>query len=334
MARPYVSLMRDTINIIRAQTPNRLIVIDANQRQPQILSQFGVPTHNLVLSSRGYAPWSVTHEGMMYQTQIPANFTNAQLTWPIRNYFNGFIYAPWHSNHIFGVENTRAVFNHPAGFAEGTVSMVIVNQFLPADHLALICDGVITARVTSYKSEDGMPWTVAFPENSVPAGTRRVEIIITEGDWVNVDSFNVSGVFIDCTNIDWGYHPSEMTVGVDAITNADTLRNLIFPSYPNPSWDNIPVMIGEMGCMAATPQQAAYRANLFRDYVDAFADKPWAFWEFKGGAMSLFRLNQNEIFTDHIDVHYTTCDGEEQMLTYYYDKLWYDAIKHRLNISE
>jgi hypothetical protein len=342
LAQPYISLMKDTINAIRKERPDRLIILDVNQRQPHNLSQLGISIDNIYLSSRGYAPWSVTHEGMMGQTQIPANFTNAQLTWPIRNYYNGFIYAPWHSTHLFGVENTRAVFNHPSGFAAGTASMFLVDQYLLEDTLAIICDGVETARIVSVnpnlggkknraeasvKREDMVPWTVTFPDNSIPAGTKRVEIIDAVGDTVNVDKYEVSGVTIKCTNIDWLFAPSEMTVGVDALTDAKTLRNLILPS---PVWDNLPVMIGEMGCMAQNAEQAAYRARLFKDYADAFADLPWAFWEFKNGAMSLFNLTQTEVCDTPVEVEY----GDGQTQTYYYDKLWYDAIKHRLNIDE
>jgi hypothetical protein len=324
LAQPYISLMKDVINAIRKERSDRLIVLDVNQRHPHKLSQLGISNDNIYLSSRGYGPWSLTHEGMMGQTQIPANFTNAQLTGPIRTYFTGFIYAPRHSTHLFGVQNTRTIFNHPTGFAAGTVSMLIVNQYLENDELVLICDGVETARCISVKSPDGRPWTAAFPNDAIPAGTKKVEIIDAVGDWVNVDKFAVSGVTVDCTNIDWLFPPSEMTAGVDTLTDAKTLRNWILPS---PAWDNLPVMIGEMGCMARNSQQAAYRARLFKDYVDAFADLPWAFWEFKGGDMSLFSLTRTEVCDTPVEVEYG--GGQKQM--YYYDKLWYDAIKHRLN---
>jgi hypothetical protein len=325
LAQSYVSLMKDTINAIRKERPDRLIVLDVNQRHPHKVSQLGVSTDNIYLSTRGYAPWSVTHEGMMEQTQIPANFTNAQLTWPIRNYFNGFIYAPWHSTHLFGLEYAGPAFNHPSGFPAGTASMLVINQYLENDELALVCDGIETARCVSTKPADGKPWTVSFPDNAIPAGTKKVQIFDVVGDWVNVDKYNVSGVTVDCTNIDWLFAPSEMTVGLDAFSDAKTIKNLILPS---PAWDNLPVMIGEMGCMAKNPSQAAYRARLFKDYVDAFAGLPWAFWEFKDGAMSLFSLSQGEVCDTPVEVEY----GDGQKQTYYYDKLWYDAIKHTLNI--
>jgi hypothetical protein len=331
MMPEFVSIMIDTINVIREYTPDRFIVLDSVHRQPIHLSALGISTDNIILSNRGYAPWSVTHESMMGQTQIPANFIDPQLTWPINNYFNGFIYAPWHSTHIFGVENTRAVFNHPTGFNAGTASMLIVNQYLPNDYLALICDGVVTANTVSTRSEDGKPWTVVFPENSIPAGTRKVEIIITQGDWVNVCSFEISGYKVKATNIDWGYAPTEMTIGVNTITDALSLRNMIMPPQ---FWDGLPVMIGEIGCMApyTHPERAVMRSRLMRDYVDAFADMPIAFWEFKGGAMSMFRLNESTVCYTKIDVEYIDDDGVSKVQIYYYDKLWYDAIKHRLTL--
>ena len=323
-APEFASLMSETITAIREYRPDRLIVMDSVQRNAQNLSQLGIPTDNIILSNRGYAPWSVTNDGMMGQSQSPANFTDPQITWPIKNYFNGFIYAPWHSTHLFGVQNTRAVFNNPEGFAAGTASMLMAAQYLEKDELALICDGVETARCVSVKSPDGKPWTAAFPKNSIPAGTKKVEIIDAVGDTVNVDVYTISGVTVKCTNIDWGYAPSEMTVGVDTESDAQDLRNWIMPS---PAWDGLPVMIGEMGCMAPTPEKAVFRARLMGDYVDAFHDMPWAFWEFKGGAMSMFNLNQTDVCTAPVDVKY----GDGQTQRYYYDKLWYDAIKHALD---
>jgi len=318
----FASLMKDTINAVRAVTPDRLIVLDANQRHPMDLFALGVSTNNIIQSTHCYMPFSVTHEGMENQSQFPANFTDKTVTWPITNYFNGFVYATWPSSHLFGVENTKAVFNNPSGFAAGTVSMIIVRQSHDNEELALLCDGKEVARRTASKSDS--PVTVTFPANAVPAGTKKVELYVSSGDWVNVDKFVISGVTVKCTNIDWALPPSSMTVGVDTVTDAQTIKDWMLPA----AWDGVPVMIGEMGCMAQNPDQAAYRAILMKDYVDAFDGLPWAFWEFKGGAMSLFRLSKADVCDTPVVVHYG--DGKTQ--TYYYDKLWYDAIKHTLDI--
>jgi len=319
----YVSLLGDAINTIRAETPNRLIVLEVNQRRPLDLSALGISANNIYQSPHCYAPFSVTHEGMGGQSQFPPDFTDRQITWPITNYFNGFLYGPWQSRHIFGVQNTKAVFNNPSGFAAGTVSMIIVGQSQDND-LVLVCDGAETARLT-VPADTAPGTTLAFPENSVPAGTKKIELYIAAGDWVNVDKYTVSGVTVDCTNIDWAYPPSEMTVGVDTVTDAQTIRDWVLP----PSWDTVPVMIGEMGCLARDTDQAAYRARLMKDYADAFAGLSWAFWEFKGGDMSMFRLTQSSVCDTRIDVQY----GNGKTQTYYYDKLWYDAIKEQLAMN-
>jgi aryl-phospho-beta-D-glucosidase BglC (GH1 family) len=320
----YASLLRDAINVIRAETPDRLIVLDTNQRRPLNLSLLGIPSDNILQSPHCYAPFSVTHEGMMGHSQFPPNFTNKQLTWPIKNYFNGFLYAGRHSGLLFGVKNTIAAFNNSAGFDAGTVSLTLVGQ-MQDNELVLLCDGKETARVTAPENT-ASGTTVAFPWNAVPAGTKKVEIYIASGDWINVDNYVISGLKVDCTNIDWAYPPSKMTVGVETLTNAQSIKNWLFP----PLWDKVPAMIGEMGCMAKNASQAAYRARMMKDYVDAFVDLSWAFWEFKGGDMSMFSLSQSEICNTPVKVEYGT--GQSQ--TYYYDKLWYDAIKHRLDFSE
>jgi len=253
-------------------------------------------------------------------SQFPENFTNKQVTWPIENYFNGFIYGPWHSRQLFGVQNTRAVFNNPEGFDAGTVSITAVRQS-QRNTLVLLCDGKQTATL-AVPADAPSGATLDFPADAVPAGTKKIEIYISNGDWINIDKYSISGVTVDCTNIDWGYPPSEMTVGIDTITDAQSIRNWFLP----PVWDNVPIIIGEMGCMAVNAEQAGYRAKLMRDYVDAFGDLPWAFWEFKGGAMSMFRLDPTDVFIHPYIVNY----GDNKTQIYYVDKLWYDAIKHKL----
>jgi hypothetical protein len=211
--------------------------------------------------------------------------------------------------------------------------LVIVDQQNSTETLTLVCDGVPKGTVNSAKPTlNSTTTTVTFAANAVPAGTKKVEIYISNGDWVKVDKYIISGVTVDCTNLDWGFPPSEMTVEVNTVTNAQSIKNWLFPS---PAWDSIPKMIGEMGCMAEynKPNDAAYRARMMKDYVDAFADMPCVFWEFKGGAMSLFRNGNSAVHTQQINVPYTPDEGSQQSATYYYDKLWYDAIKHRLNVG-
>jgi endoglucanase len=321
--RAYKQILIDVMNAIRAERSDRLIVIDVDRRQPFNLDSLGISIDNIYQAPHCYAPFSVTHEGMNGGNIFPANFTNKQATWPITNYFNGFIYGPWHSKQLFGVKNTKAVFNNPNGFEKGTVSIIIVGQS-QSNKLIILCDGKQTADLT-VPANTPSGTTMTFPDDAVFAGTKKVEIYISNGDWINIDKYIISGITVECTNINWGYPPSEMTVGVETITNAQSIKDWFLP----PAWDNIPTIIGEMGCMAPDAVQAEYRAKLMGDYVDAFGELPWAFWEFKGGAMSMFRLTQSNVCTTPYTVEY----GEDKTQTYYVDKLWYDAIKHKLKWS-
>jgi endoglucanase len=321
--RAYRELLVNAINAIREERPDRLIVIDTDRRQPLDLGSLGISVDNIYQAPHCYAPFSVTHEGMMGGSQFPENFTDKQVTWPIENYFNGFIYGPWHSRQLFGVQNTRAVFNNPEGFDAGTVSVTAVRQS-QNNTLVLLCDGSQTA-VLTVPADMPSGSTLYFPDNAVPAGTKKAEIYISSGDWINIDKYVISGITVNCTNIDWGYPPSEMTVGVDTITGAQSIKDWFLP----PVWDNIPVIIGEMGCMAVNAGQAQYRARLMGDYADALGDLPWAFWEFKGGAMSMFRLTQSDVCTTPYSVSY----GGGRTQIYYIDELWYDAIRHKLRWS-
>jgi hypothetical protein len=339
LSAAYKSLLYDTITAIRGYRADRLVVIDTDFRKPIILSQIGLPsTDNILQSPHCYAPHSVTHNGMNnvggsgYNTlfPLPWNFTDPQITWPITNYFNGMLYSSWKSGEIFGETQVKAVFNNNSGFSAGTVKLRVVDQQNTTETLTLVCDGVNKGTFNSLKSANLTE--ITFAAGLVPAGTKKVEIYISTGDWMKVDWYDISGTRVNCTNLDWAFPPSEMTVGTNTTTNAQTIKNWLFPS---PKWDGVPVMIGEMGCLAEynNAPAAVYRARMMKDYVDAFADCPWAFWEFKCGAMSMFSIWNSVVYTEKIDVKYTP-DGEpQQTATYYCDKLWYDAVKHRLTIS-
>jgi len=116
-----------------------------------------------------------------------------------------------------------------------------------------------------------------------------------------------------------------MTVGIDKMSGPDTIKSW----YLNSKQDGIPKMFGEMGCIInhSDWEQLSYRAALMKDYADAFEDYPWAYWEFKGGNMSMFRLNRSGAHT----APYTVTDSSGNELTYYIDALWYNSIKHVLD---
>jgi len=341
----FIALIRDTINAIRAFSPNRLIVLDTDMRVPLNLSLFGLSTiKNIVQSPHNYAPFSVTHEGMGGQSEFPdittGLFPNRAITWPITNYFNGFLYAPIKSRQLFGMETTRAVINHLTGFPGRTLSIRTVRVSGP-NTLTLAWGQPQQTASINVPANTPANTILSFPANTFPANQTKLELYISNegGDWIVFDQIVITAanpadnITVNATNVDWGYPPNEITIGVNKVTNAQTIRDMLLPS---PMWDDIPVIIGEMGCMAQNVTQATYRANLMRDYVDAMGDLPWAFWEFKGGAMSLFRLSgQTTIFTQQITIEYTP-DGETTPRTqsYRYDGRWYDAIKHVLDIPK
>jgi aryl-phospho-beta-D-glucosidase BglC (GH1 family) len=327
-----IKVLSDTINAIRKISPDRMIVVDANARHPLdltklTLTDFGElenPTDNILQSPHCYFPWSVTHEGMGGGTQFPKDFTNKKITWPITNYFNGQIYGPGRNSRFFGKNKVPAVFNHPTGFNAGT-AVLKLSTVSGGCTLKLDCDGVEKASLVVGGGDSST--TKSFTANAIPAGTKKVEIYVSSGDWVMVDKFTISGNLIDCTNVDWGYPPIEMTVGVTAVTGKEIVKQMMFPED---KWEGVPAMVGEMSSLTKSGTGATWRAKLFADYVDAMYDLGigWAFWEFKGGAMCIFNLESNVVHTQPIEITY----GDGQKITYYYDKKWHDAIKHRLDL--
>ena len=331
-------ILSDTIKAIRAVpgNENRLIVLDCNQRYPFNIDQLDLDgkDHELMLSPHCYFPWSFTHEGMNNTTAFPAGFAfkSSGLVWPIRNYFNGFLYGPGKSQELFNKINTFAVFENPDGFNAGTVTLRVVRQS-QANTVRIRVDGNLIDATLSIPVVPGLvSQSFTFNGTPIPQGATKVELFVSSGDWLNMDQYTISGVNINCTNIDWGYLPGpHIDVKNDHWTDAQFIRNTMFPS---PEWDDLVannrVRIGEMSSLTQTASGATQRANLLGDYVDAFQGMPMIFWEFKGGAMCIFNLDQNVVFTHPIEITF----GEGQRITYYYDKKWYDKIAHRLDLPE
>jgi len=325
----YRILLEETITAIRAEREDRLIILDVDGRIPLNLDALNVSTHNLFLSPHLYAPYSFTHDGMHYVSTFPDEWTDKNVVWPIVNYFNGYLWGPWKSWHMFGNDTMErgipAVFVNAAGFDEGTITMRLI-QVNDNFRLRVYADGVFTGEESV---PHGLPagTHITFEGITVPSGTTRIEIFSVAGDFMLVDYYEIAGITVQSTNVDWGYQGTFIEIGADTVTDSQSILQWFFQD----AWDfnTIPTFIGEWSSMATTPEKVAYRALWAADVVDAFGDMPWAIWEFKGGAMSMFRLSRSDQrgFTTPFTVTY----GGGQTLTYWIDQLWYDAIKHSLD---
>jgi len=344
LGTPYIELLRETINAIRVISPNRLIVLDADMRVPIDLNLLGIPVKNLVQSPHNYAPKSVTHWGMEGTNDFPAGyFPGRQITWPITNYFNGMLFGPGKSRQFFGDAPAKARINLPSGFSPRNLRIRIHES--SGNNTLTLAWGTGTAQTgtatRSVPSNTAAGTFLEFATDVIPINATWLELWMSgaDDDWIRFDqiiivaSNTANNITINATNNDWGFPPSKITIGLDTITNAATIKDWILPS---PKWDNVPVIIGEMGCMASNATEATYRAALMKDYVDAFGDMPWAFWEFKGGHMSLFRMgiDMNDVYNTQISVQYTPDGGTLQKEDYRYDGRWYEAIKHKLDLPE
>jgi len=100
---------------------------------------------------------------------------------------------------------------------------------------------------------------------------------------------------------------------------------------------NSPVMFGEVGCLidtATAKTDAPWRAAWAMDTVKAMqtggVNRPYAWWEFKNGNMSMFATDQRKSCQTRYDCYYTDDNGSEKMFTYWVDELWYDMTKFDL----
>ncbi len=297
----YVGVVRKIVAAIRAEDPDRLIISDGLQwGQHPVLELAGL---ELAQATRGYTPSDVTHFkagwiGGAEHFPMP--------TWP-RPQANGTLYAP----------------DKPDLEPESKEPLVVEGPFdaetrLRVHVMTVSSRAILVVRADSepvwekrfvcgpgegeWKQAEFMPqWNIYQNvydrdyEAQVPAGTRRVEIGVVDGDWLRLSEIGIRrpGAEEDVLALrpGWDHQPARVRYSpaapqgpflADVMEDRRWLWETMILPWKEAEARGIGVMVGEFGCFNKTPHDVTLRwmedclANWKR------AGWGWALWNFRG----------------------------------------------------
>lgn len=300
------------------EDPNRLVIADGGDfgRLP-LLDLVG---KGLAQSTRGYTPFGLTHYKASW---MQGSDTWAVPQWPVIK-FNSYLYG-------LDKPELKAPLALEGNFTKKSELRIRVNIVSRLADLTVKADGkpVFEKKLASgpgtgewkeavYKPEWKIYQNVYDKEYSapIPAGTKRVEIGVGEGDWLTFSKIEIwpdggsapSAVLIP-TGSDWGI--KQGTLFLDASGGLSSGTGSMDKKW---LWDQnidpwkaleakgVGVIVGEWGSYNKTPHEVALRwmEDCLQNWQEA--GWGWALWNFKGefGVMDSHRADvQYEDFQGH-----------------------------------
>jgi aryl-phospho-beta-D-glucosidase BglC (GH1 family) len=297
----YVSVVRKIVSAIRAEDPDRLIISDGLQwgRLP-ILELAGL---RLAQATRGYTPSDISH---YMASWIEGGDRFPTPTWP-RPQANGTLYNP-HKPGLQPGSKEPLVVDGPFD-AQTRLRMHVMTVSSQAT-LVVRADGqtvwekrfVCGPGEGEWKEAEFMPeWGIYQNlydrdyEAQIPAGTRRVEVAVVDGDWLRLGEIGLErpGAPEDALTLrpEWDQPPARVRYSPTAAQGpfrADVMEDrrwlwetMIIP-WKEAEAQGIGVIVGEFGSFNKTPHDVTLRwmedclANWKR------AGWGWALWNFRG----------------------------------------------------
>ncbi len=295
----YAKVAGIMVAAIHREDPDRLILADGNNGGKDPVPAL-LPLQ-VAQSGRGYQPFSLTH----YQ----APWMEGSMTWPLPQWpaalITSTIYGPDKPN-LQGPWTLEGTFDKKSELRLhlGTVSRLAVLAVLANGNKVFekrFTPGAGTGewKTSAYKEE----WKIYqnFYDKDytapLPAHTRRIELVVTEGDWLDFSEVEVKpldgskSILIQPANRDWGIKPATLYLdkeGVpDPALNAGMTDRAWLKKNNIDPWKALEaqgagVMVGEWGCYNKTPHEVALR--WMKDCLENWkeADWGWAVWNFRG----------------------------------------------------
>ncbi|NUQ62933.1 MAG: cellulase family glycosylhydrolase [Pirellulales bacterium] len=315
----YVEVVKKIAVAIRAEDPDRLIVSDGLEwgRLPILeLAEL-----KIAQATRGYTPMDITH----YKASWVSGSDQYPLpTWP-RPQAYGTLYAP-----------------HKGGMKPESLKPLVIEGPLETETVLRLHVMTVSSQATLVAKADGEKiWEKRFQcgpgegewkksefepqwkiyratydrdyEVPVPAGARRVEVAVTQGDWLKLSEIGLkrAGKAEDVLTLraDWneppaavGYAPA--SVGSPFVSGTMENRRWLWETMIVPWKDaqtkGIGVMVGEFGAFNQTPHDVvlAWMEDCLANWREAGFG--WALWNFRG---SFGILNSGRKDVDYEDFH-------------------------------
>ena len=295
----YARIAAMLIEAIRKEDPDRLIISDGLQWGQQPCLELA-PLH-VAQATRGYAPGSVSH----YKASWVGgkNKKWATPTWPIAD-ASGRLYGPikkeWMAPLVVNgpFEKTTTFRLHVGIVSQGATVVVSADGVKLWEKVFACGPGEGEWSLSSYKKQ----WDIY--QNSydksyafrVPAGTKTVEIRMTEGDWLQLEELGLKAEGsagedkLPLTNT-WGRKPDAVTyaptspegpfLGVP-IRGREWLKETMIKPWKEAEAMGIGVVVGEWGAYNKTPHNTVLRwaEDCLENWQEA--GWGWAMWNFRG----------------------------------------------------
>ncbi len=324
----YVEVVKKIVAAIRHEDPDRLIISDGLEygRRPAM----ALAKLNLAQATRGYTPMDVSHHqaswaGGTKDDPVPA--------WP-RPRANGMLYSPT-KNEMSPEAQEPLVLEGP--FRQETALRLRVQTVSSRANLVVrgndkehwtkefVCgpgegewkQSVFLSQWNTYQNIYDRDYSV-----QIPAGTRRVEIALTGGDWLRLSQLGLKrpDAAEDVLDLqrEWGQRPAQARYApesedgpilCDSMENRQWLWDTMVVPWQEAEQAGIGVVVGEFGCYNKTPHNVALR----------WLDDNLANWEKAGWGWALwnFRGSFGILDSDRKDVQYEDFHGhklDRQML--------------------
>jgi len=297
----YVDVVKKIVAAIRKEDPDRLIISDGleyGKRPAMALADL-----NLAQATRGYVPGDLSHHQASWAGGTKDDPTPS---WP-RARASGMLYSP-----------TKKEVSE-----EARKPLVIDGPFEQAASLRLRVQVVSLRANLVVRGDDKELWTKSFVcgpgegewqkvvflprwnayQNiynrdytiQIPAGTRRVEVAVTGGDWLRLAQLGLTRPGSDEDVLDlgreWGQRPaqvqyvqlsSEAPFVADIMEDRQWLWDTMIVPWQEAEQAGIGVIVGEFGSYNKTPHDVVLR--WLDDSLSNWnkAGWGWALWNFRG----------------------------------------------------
>lgn len=297
----YVAVVEKIVAAIRQEDPDRLIVSDGLEygRRPAM----ALAKLNLAQATRGYVPSDVSHHQASWAGGTKDDPTPM---WP-RPKANGTLYSPT-KKEVSPEAREPLVLEGP--FQKGTLLQLRVQVVSSRANLVVRGDGkvlwtkefvcgpgegewqkaVFLSQWNTYQNIYNRDYDV-----QIPAGTRRVEVALTGGDWLRLSQLGLKRPDTDEDILDLGrewdarpaqarYLPgaSDGPILCDIMEDRQWLWGTMIVPWQEAEKAGIGVMVGEFGSYNKTPHDVALRwlEDSLKNWKKA--GWGWALWNFRG----------------------------------------------------
>ncbi|HHU81851.1 MAG TPA: cellulase family glycosylhydrolase [Firmicutes bacterium] len=308
----YAKLMKRTTEAIHRIDPERLVVVDGlNYARVPVWELVGVKAAQ---SFHNYEPFVLTH----YRAEWVGSSGWAEPRWPLPlipdKLYGGMkpeLQSPMVFEGDFAVETELSlrvqIVSNYARLVVKADGRRIYNKMLRSG------PGKGEWKKAVYRDEWGIYQNIFDRDYTVtiPPGTRRVEVMVTDGDWLSFSRVTIAPkdrekMVITSTVSDWGLKPAAFQIGLDGsyrITRAhgsdnayldkEWLRKTIGP-WLDLKKQGVGVMVGEWGVYNKTPHDVTLR--WMEDLLHLFAEAGlgWALWNFEG-AFGIINSNRADV---------------------------------------